>query len=149
MKKKIMIFVIIVFFIIVAVISGISKHNNDIKNKENKNRRYAEIKNSVKKAVEWNINAMYPNCPINDNFDEEKSKSTGNFYNSSFLIDNGYLKKDELLDVDGKNYCDVYVIIQSTFENPQDHQNNCSIAYKFYLKCNKYKDKGYKDWGSK
>ena len=64
-------------------------------------------------------------------------------------IDNGYLKKDELLDVDGKKYCDVYVIIQSTFENPQDHQNNCSIAYKFYLKCNKYKDKGYKDGGSK
>jgi len=149
MKKKIMILVIIVFFIIVAVISEISKHNNDIKNKENENKRYAEIKNCVKKAVEWNINAMYPNCPINDNFDEEKSKTTGNFYNSSFLIDNGYLKKDELLDVDGKNYCDVYVIIQSTFENPQDHQNNCSISYKFYLKCIKYKDKGYKDWGSK
>ena len=52
MKKKIMIFVIIVFFIIVAIISGISKHNNDIKNKENENKRYAEIKNSVKKAVE-------------------------------------------------------------------------------------------------
>ena len=48
---------------------------------------------------------MYPNCPIKDNFDEEKSKSTGNHYNSSFLINNGYLKKDELLDVDGKSYC--------------------------------------------
>ena len=95
--------------------------------------------------MKWNINAMYPNCPIKDNFDEEKSKFTGNHYNSSFLINNGYLKKDELLDVDGKSYCDIYVIIQSTFENSQNHQNNCSIAYKIYLKCNKYKDKGYKD----
>mgnify|MGYP003571441344 CR=1 FL=1 len=152
MKKKTIMFLTIVLVIILAIIIGILKHNANLKNKTKKdnNKRYLEIKKSAKKAVEWNINAMYPNCPITDTFNEEKNANTsGSHYNASFLINNGYIKKDELLDIDKKNYCDVYVIIQTSYENPQDHQNNCSTAYKIYLKCNEYKDKGYINWVNK
>ncbi len=150
MKKKIIIFVSIVLVIILAIVVVIQKHNEDIKtNKDNNDKRYLEIKESTKKAVEWNIKAMYPNCPITDTFDDDKNANTsGTHYNASFLISNGYIKKDELIDVDGKNYCDVYVVIQANFEDPQDHQKNCSTAYKIYLKCKDYKDKGYIDWGN-
>ncbi len=150
MKKKIIIFVSTVLVIILAIVVVIQKHNEDIKtNKDNNDKRYLEIKESTKKAVEWNIKAMYPNCPITDNFDDDKNANTsGTHYNASFLISNGYIKKDELIDVDGKNYCDVYVVIQANFEDPQDHQKNCSTAYKIYLKCKDYKDKGYIDWGN-
>ncbi len=150
MKKKIIIFVSIVLVIILAIVVVIQKHNEDIKtNKDNNDKRYLEIKESTKKAVEWNIKAMYPNCPITDTFDDDKNANTsGTHYNASFLISNGYIKKTELIDVDGKNYCDVYVVIQANFEEPQDHQKNCSTAYKIYLKCKDYKDKGYIDWGN-
>ena len=150
MKKKIIIFASTVLVIILAMVVVIQKHNEDIKtNKDNNDKRYLEIKKSTKKAVEWNIKAMYPNCPITDTFDDDKNaNTTGTHYNASFLISNGYIKKAELIDVDGKNYCDVYVVIQANFEDPQDHQKNCSIAYKIYLKCKDYKDKGYIDWGN-
>ena len=150
MKKKIIIFVSTVLVIILAIVVVFQKHNEDIKtNKDNNDKRYLEIKESTKKAVEWNIKAMYPNCPITDTFDDDKKANTsGTHYNASFLISNGYIKKDELIDVDGKNYCDVYVVIQTNFEDPQDHQKNCSTAYKIYLKCKDYKDKGYIDWGN-
>lgn len=150
MKKKIIIFVSTFLVIILAIVVVFQKNNKDIKtNKDNNDKRYLEIKESTKKAVEWNIKAMYPNCPITDTFDDDKNANTsGTHYNASFLISNGYIKKDELIDVDGKNYCDVYVVIQANFEDPQDHQKNCSTAYKIYLKCKDYKDKGYIDWGN-
>lgn len=146
MKKKIIIIIAIGLVIILAIALGILKHNKELKGKGNNNdKRYLEIKESTKKAVEWNIKAMYPNCPITDTFDENSNKS-GTHYNSSFLISNGYMKKEELLDVDENNYCDVYVVIQTSYEDSQDHQNNCSTAYKIYLKCKDYEDKGYMNW---
>ena len=147
-KKKIIIFVSIALVVILAIILVVLKHNENLKNEiRNNNARYLEIKESTKKAVEWNIKAMYPNCPITDTFDDNSNKS-GTHYNSSFLISNGYIKKEELFDVDRENYCDVYVVIQTNYEDPQDHQKNCSTAYKIYLKCKDYKDKGYIDWGN-
>ena len=152
MKKKIVILITIMFVIVLIIAIGILKFNSDIKNNDKNdadNKRYIEIKESAKKAVEWNIKAMYPNCHITDNFDDDKNANmSGNHYNASFLINNGYIKKDELIDVDGKHYCDVYVIIQTFFDDPQDHQKNCSTAYKIYLKCEDYKDKGYINWGN-
>ena len=66
--------------------------------------------------------------------------------NSSFLINNGYIKKEELLDIDNKSYCDVYVDISTEYKDKLDHQRDCKIYYKIYLKCNEYADKGYIDW---
>ena len=145
-KKNIILIIVIVLITIITIIAiGIKKHQDDVKN--NNNQRYSEIKESVKKAVEWNIKAQYPSCPISSVFD--KDAQTGKtFYNSSFLIDQGYIKKEELLDVDGKPYCDIYVVIKVKYEDPLDHQNNCSTSYKAYIKCNDYVDKGYIDWGN-
>ena len=99
-KKKIIIFVSIALVVILAIILVVLKHTENLKNEiRNNNARYLEIKESTKKAVEWNIKAMYPNCPITDTFDDNSNKS-GTHYNSSFLISNGYIKKEELFDVD-------------------------------------------------
>ncbi len=103
--------------------------------------RYEEIKESVKEAVEWNLSAQYPSCKISKDFRE--TTFPGTFYNSDFLINNGYIKKKELLDVDGKSYCDVYVDINTYYEDPQDQQKNCELYYKIYLKCKNYEDEGY------
>lgn len=142
MKKKIIILLSIVLVIIIClIIMFIYKTNQEKKVQE----RYNEIKESVKNAVEWNISAMYPGCSISKEFKE--TTSPGTFYNSSFLINNGYIKKSELLDIDKVSYCDVYVDINTYFENPLDQQRNCEIYYKIYLKCKDYEDKGYINWG--
>lgn len=107
--------------------------------------RYEEIKESVKEAVEWNLRAQYPSCKISKDFRE--TTFPGTFYNSDFLINNGYIKKKELLDIDGKSYCDVYVDINTYYEDPQDQQKNCELYYKIYLKCKNYEDEGYINWG--
>ncbi|MDO4995970.1 MAG: hypothetical protein Q4E69_02205 [Bacilli bacterium] len=146
MKKKIVKILLIV--IIVICIIGSVVITLDINRKKSANKRYTEIKESVKKAVEWNLKAQYPSCPISNDFDKNANNGES-FYNSSFLINNGYLKKEELLDIDGKSYCDIYVVIRVKYEDPLDHQNNCSTSYKAYIKCNDYEDKGYIDWGNK
>lgn len=148
MKKKIIIFGFIVLIITLAIIFGFQKYYTQLKNddkKSNDYKRYLEIKESTKKAVEWNIRAQYPNCSITSNFDK-KNNAVSSQYNSSFLINNGYIKQDELLDVDGENYCDVYVVIQMNSENLLDNSKKCSVAYKIYLKCSEYKDKEYINW---
>lgn len=146
MKKKfIIILSIIIVIIICVIISSILyrdyKTNQDTKAQE----RYAQIRESVKEAVEWNISSMYPNCSISKEFKETNGPGTG--YNSSFLINNGYIEKSELLDIDNISYCDVYVDINTYFENPLDQQHNCEIYYKIYLKCKNYEDNGYINWG--
>lgn len=128
------IFIIICLFFVIKFI----KNNND-------NKRYLEIKDNVKKAVEWNIRVQYPYCTISNTYDKEL-KTGVTSYNSSFLIGNGYIKKSELLDVDKKSYCDVYVKNKVKYDNPLDHQKDCTISYKIYLKCNNYEDKGYLKW---
>ena len=146
MKKKVVIPIII--FLIIGIFTSLILYRIYREEQEKQElkaqARYSEIKESVKKAVEWNINAQLPSCPI---VTENKEANLWTYYNSSFLIKNGYIKKNELLDVDNKSYCSVYVEIYAYFENPVDHQNNCEAYHKIYLKCKDYKDKGYKNRG--
>ena len=135
-RNKIMI--VILISVVLLFVIFIMLYNKYEKNKEQQ--RYNEIRENVKAAVELNINAMYPNCKISDGFKKDLS---GSYYNSSFLINNGYIKKEELLDVDKKSYCDVYVDIKSEYEDELEHQRDCKI----YLKCNNFEDKGYINWG--
>lgn len=139
-RNKIMIVILISVVLLFTIF--IMLYNKYEKNKEQQ--RYNEIRENVKAAVEWNINAMYPYCKISDGFKKDLS---GAYYNSSFLINNGYIKKEELLDVDKKSYCDVYVDIKSEYEDELEHQRDCKIYYKIYLKCNNFEDKGYINWG--
>ena len=105
-------------------------------------KRYDEIKISVKNAVEKNIHAQFPHCSISYNYDKNL-KTGGTHYNSSFLINNGYIKASELVDIDNESYCDVFVDIKVKYDNPLDHQNNCEAFYITYLKCKEYEEKGY------
>lgn len=142
MKKKAIIIILIFLILIIGISISLILHKE--KQERKAQERYSEIKKSVKTAVEWNISAMYPKCTISKEF---KETTYGTYYNSSFLIKNGYIKKEELLDVDNKSYCEIYVDVNTYYENPLDHQNNCEVYYKIYLKCKDYKDKGYKKGG--
>ena len=144
MSKKIKFIIIPLIILLITSLSFIllNQHNKANEKKLNEN-RYSEIRRSVEKAVKWNISAMYPNCEISDGFKD----LSGTHYNSSFLINNGYIKKEELLDIDNKSYCDVYVDIRTEYKDKLDHQRDCKIYYKIYLKCNEYEDKGYINWG--
>lgn len=133
MKRKV---IILIFFIIICIIVGSVIYKNYKAQK-----RYAEIRENVKRGVEWNIRAMYPKCSlVKESNEQEYSKST---YHSDFLINNGYIKKNELLDIDNSSYCDVFVENYAYFENPMDYQNNCEVYYKIYLKCKNYEEEGY------
>ena len=137
--KKVILSILIIFLIF-----GCNKEKEI--NKEENNKRYNEIKESIKKAVEWQISAQYPSCTNKGIYSDELNVSSGKHENSSFLINNGYIKMDELLDVDNKSYCDTYVVIKSEYQDEYDHQNNCNIYYKFFLKCKDYEEKGYMNW---
>ena len=141
MYKKKLIIICIFCLIIILCLFFIKMFEN--KNDKNKEKRYDEIRESAKKAMEWKLRANYPRCPIGSTYEKEKKSHC----NSQYLIDQGYIKKEELLDVDLVNYCDIYVETYTYFENPQDLQNNCEVDYKVYLKCMDYEDKGYMDWG--
>lgn len=141
MKKKTIIILSIILVMAICLIVGFILYKNI---QEKKAQRYDEIKESVKTGVEWNIRAMRPGCTIAKEYKD--TDEIGIHYNSSFLINNGYIKKSELLDLDGKSYCDVFVEINTHYENPLDIQNNCQVYYKIYLKCKNYEEKGYVNW---
>ena len=144
-NKKSMIVLITLIVVIGICITAICIINKSKKNKVQD--RYKEIRESAKKAVDWYIGASQPYCVIGD----KKEKKKYSHSNSSFFINNGYIKKDELLDVDGVNYCDIYVVVYRYIDESislEAYKNDCEINYKIYLKCNDYKDKGYIDWGN-
>ena len=140
MKKKILIILTIIF--ILCLVLGIFLYKSIREN--NKQARYNEIRESAKKAVEWKIRAVYPYCSIESGF--KNTSRPGSHYNSSHLINQGYIKKSELLDVDNTSYCDVYVKINKEYDYVYDPRKNCKIYYKIYLKCKDYEDKGYINW---
>ena len=126
MKKKLVI--LIIFIVIVIIILSVYIFNNT-KEKE----RYNEIKEAFEKAVIWELDATgnsKKHCE--ENITKEITITADN------LISNGYLKKEDMLDIDGKSYCDGYA---KTFA-----ADDCGIDYKIYIKCNDYKIKGYKDY---
>ncbi|MBE6156347.1 MAG: hypothetical protein E7161_01190 [Firmicutes bacterium] len=140
MKRKSIIIISIILVLVISIFICFNLYKHNQKAQE----RYSEIKESVKNAVERNIRAQYPGCLISKEFKETTYPGTS--YNSNFLIKNGYIKKEELLDIDKKSYCDVYVDINTFFVNPLDHQKDCEVYYKIYLKCKNYEDKGYINW---
>lgn len=142
-KKKSIIIILLLILIIGAGISlSFIIYKNYKEDKEQK--RYAEIRESAKKATEHYLRATHPNCQILNGTSE--TYTTSGFENSSWFLNNGLIKKSELLDVDKKSYCDIYVKHRAYFENPLDHQRDCEVYYQIYLKCKNYEDKGYVEW---
>ena len=144
-KKKFIIIIVLSFIVIFSLIFFSIKlfENNKLKVAE---KRYDEIRESAKKAMEWKLRANYPRCPIGDKYKKRKNS----YSNSKYLIDQGYIKKEELLDIDGVNYCDMYVVEYRYIDESislESYKNDCEVDYKVYIKCNDYEDKGYIDWG--
>ncbi len=136
MKKKKIIVLSIFLVGVIALVFVFTFFNNQDNNEE----RYAEIKESIKKGVEWHLRAAYPGCTITKQVEEV---STASPLDSSFLIRQGYIKKSDLLDVDNKSYCDVLGYIHTHFEDINDQQHNCEVTYKVFLKCKDYEDDGF------
>ena len=147
-NKNIILISILCLLIIIGLIVSIfyvninKKEVNEITPEE----RYKEIRESAKNAAEWYLKATQPYCVIGDS----KEKKRYLHMNSKFLINNGYIKKEELLDVDDKSYCDFYVVIYRYIDESisfESYGNDCEINYKVYIKCKDYEDKGYVYWG--
>lgn len=147
-KKHIILISILCLLVIIGLIVSLffininKKEVNEITPEE----RYKEIRESAKNAAEWFLKATQPYCVIGDS----KEKKRYSHMNSKFLINNGYIKKEELLDVDGKNYCDIYVVVYRYIDESisfEAYGNDCEVNYKAYIKCKDYEDKGYVDWG--
>lgn len=144
-KKNIIIISVLIIFISLIVLRFVffnKKNVNEITSEE----RYKEIRESAKKAAEWHLKATQPYCVIGDS----KEKKKYSHMNSRFLINNGYIKKEELLDIDGESYCDIYVVEYRYIDESislESYKNDCEVNYKVYLKCKDYEDKGYVYWG--
>ena len=129
MKRNILILIILIVTVIIILSIYMTFNFNISKEKE----RYSEIKEAFEKAVIWNLDATgnsKKHCE--ENITKEMTIT------ADLLISNGYLKKEDMLDIDGKSYCDGYA---KTFA-----ADDCGIDYKIYIKCNDYKTNGYKDY---
>lgn len=129
MKRNILILIILIVTVIIILSIYMTFNFNISKEKE----RYSEIKEAFEKAVIWNLDATgnsKKHCE--ENITKEMTIT------ADHLINNGYLKKEDMLDNSGKSYCDGYA---KTFA-----AENCGIDYKIYIKCNDYKTEGYKDY---
>ena len=82
--------------------------------------------------MDWHIEASFV---IRDEYHcKGEHRST---WSSQLLINYGFLKKEEMLDVDGKSYC------KATIEEYMGE--NCTMKYDIYLSCKDYEDEGYYD----
>lgn len=129
MKRNILILIILIVTVIIILSIYMTFNFNISKEKE----RYSEIKEAFEKAVIWNLDATgnsKKHCE--ENITKEMTIT------ADHLINNGYLKKEDMLDTSRKSYCDGYA---KTFA-----AENCGIDYKIYIKCNDYKTEGYKDY---
>lgn len=90
--------------------------------------------------MEWNLKAIYSSCTLISEPNEETMRY-GTLH-SLDLVNEGYIKKKELHDVDNKSYCDAFIEIHQT---PYDSKgyDNCEISYKIFLKCKDYEEEDY------
>ena len=129
MKKKILILITFIMTIIIILSIYTIFNFNIAKEKE----RYNEIEKAFEEAVIWKLDATgNSKRHCEENITKEMTIT------ADHLINNGYLKKENMLDIDGKSYCDGYA---KTFA-----AGDCGVDYKLYIKCNDYKTEGYKDY---
>lgn len=109
----------------------VSIKNENISQKK----RYTEILDSLEKAVKWQIDSAFV---IRDEYNCTHIDGIG-ILTPEYLISQGYLKQEEMLDVDGKSYCDARVY---TSVGEYDGET-CHMEYEIYLKCKDYETPGY------
>lgn len=134
MKKeiKIILFIILIIVFIIGIVVGIVSWTNKKKQeqeemKKKEQERYEEILNKFESALNTYLDATFVikneyNCSVYN----KKS------YTSYHLINTGNLKKEDMLEADGKSYCSALAIINI--------DKNCNISYDTYLNCKNRKD---------
>ncbi|MCH5167051.1 MAG: hypothetical protein J1F35_04075 [Erysipelotrichales bacterium] len=119
---------IFLFIFLSVIILGLSGCGN-----KNSTERYDEILKSFKDAVDWQLKVTDPSaCKNNEQGDVEIAHRFKIL--DDVLIDNGYLKKSDMLDVDKKSYCKAYA------------ETDCDgdeLVYKTYLRCKDFTTAGY------
>ena len=129
MKKKILILITFIMTIIIILSIYTIFNFNIAKEKE----RYNEIEKAFEEAVIWKLDATgNSKRHCEENITKEMTIT------ADHLINNGYLKKENMLDTSRKSYCDGYA--------KRFVVEDCGIDYKLYIKCNDYKTEGYKDY---
>ena len=124
MKKR----KIIILIITLLIISGCNI-------KENNNERYNGIKKDFEEAL---IKMLEATGLSNKDTGCEDNTSKSSIISSTFLINNGYLKKEKMRDIDGNNYCEATAVTYKT--------NDCGVDYNIYIKCKDYIDDEYNSW---
>ncbi len=118
-KKILIILITIIITLILLIITfkNVSKYKG--------NKRYEEIRESIRKGLEWQDEATTNNVCTGT-----ATEITKDWY----LVSNGYIKQEDLLDVDKKSYCKAVIVT---------HCEKNKYVHKIYLKCKNYVDDGY------
>ena len=131
MKKKILI-IIIILITITTIITALILFNSK-RQKELNNKKYEEILNALEEALIWEMDAT-------DISDKRNCGSPiSGSLTSEYLISQGYLKREDMKDVDNKSYCNGLAKIR--------RKDGCKVKYKLYISCKDYETKkeGYVD----
>ncbi len=120
MKKVILLISVVLLF------SGCNNSNEE---------KYQEIKNKFEDAL---IKQLDATGLSNKNHGCDLSTSKSIIVDVDSLIQNGFLKREDIKDIDDKSYCDV---VAKTYK-----KDDCGVGYDIYLKCKDYQDEGYYSW---
>jgi len=127
MKKKIIITIFLIFFIIIGSILFVNIRNHVVE-KQNK-KRYEEIKRDIDTELKRYLYVIAPKCQPN---------SGTPLITHQDLVYNAGMNKEKFLDIDKKSYCKAYI------------KTRCVEVGKWnwniYISCKDYTDKGYIDW---
>ena len=124
MKKLIIVSISILLFI-AAIIICLNYFAG-----ENEKKHYEKIEDKAKEAVNWYIKAS-------NTIDIENDSPKEYFTPFSFLISHGYLKQEDLLDINNINTCDGYTVY--TIYN---HEVTCM---NIFIKCKNYQTDNYEN----
>ena len=124
--KKLILFLLVLLGLGIGVFIYIKIDNN---------RKYEQISNNFEDALN-----TYFKVKIKYGYKEEYCSNNGDeIVTSSYLISQGYLKKDNIKDIDNKNYCTAYTKIHGS--------NECKYVFdKIYIKCKNFVTEGHAGW---
>lgn len=132
MKKKIIIILITVLFLVGTGIGIVVGLKNKKELEERNQERYAEIKEDIQEDIAGYVRVRRPYCSV------ERGENLNAIYTDETLVNQRGMDKEKLLDVDGESYCKVRIEVSCVGEN--EHTWNT------YLKCKDYEDENYSNW---
>ena len=117
---------ILLLISVIILVSGCNNSNEE---------KYQLIKDKFEEAL---IKQLDATGLSSNNHECDSSTSKNVIIDADLLIHNGLLKREDIKDIDNKEYCDV---VAKTYK-----KDDCGIGYDIYLKCKDYQDEGYYAW---